>query len=170
MPVHKQNIRYLGNQLLASSWCQTSTVAEVCRRGKSEKMKTKDKMCGERKSLKRTQHGEMGPGRARDLWLCWQRMAQPATVKAMWSTGFTGVVSIPRTGGIDTTPWMNALSGLLTSLARLWLFSVVLAHFTRRDQIFFLFSFLLCHPCCAQPWPDNPLEEITWDIPVAVAC
>ncbi len=111
-------------------------------------------MCRERKSLKRTKHGETGPERARDLWLCWQCTAQPATVKAMWSTGFTGVVSIPRTGGIDTTPWMNALSGHLTSLAMLWLFSVVLAYFTWRDQIFF--------PLFFPPLPPVLCSALTW--------
>lgn len=57
-------------------------------------------MCMGRKSLRRTKRGEMGgPEKDRDLWLCWQCVAQPTTVEAMWSAGFTGVVSIPRTGG-----------------------------------------------------------------------
>lgn len=67
------------------------------------------------------------------------------------------LVSIPRTGGTDTAPWMNALSGLLTSLARPWLFAVVRARFTCRHQIFPLFP-PLCRSSSARPWP----RQSTW--------
>lgn len=61
---------------------------------------------------------------------------------------------------------MNALSGHLTSLARRQLFSFVLVHLTWIGQIFFN---LLATYDLHYFRPDNPLEEITLDIPKKVA-
>lgn len=103
--------------------------------------------------------------RDRYLWLSWQCLAQPVTVTAMWSTASSGV-SIPRSGGIDTPPWMKAFSFISKALIVQCCSSSF--HMNRSDVFPLTLFSLLCQPCPALPRPDNPLEEITWDIPVAV--
>lgn len=115
---------------------------------------------------------------AREGWRFVALLAVRGTAYHHWShvidwLHWFGVTSQDLGGGIDTTPWMNALSGHLTSLARLWLLRVLLTCFTRGEQISFFFFSLsfrppLCHSCPARPWPDNPLEEIMLDISVSV--
>lgn len=112
-------------------------------------------MCMGRKSLRRTKRGEMGGQRRTEICgfvgSAWHSLPLLKPCDRLASLVWC---QFPGLGGIDTTPWMNALSGHLTSLARLWLFSVVRARFTWRDQIFFLSLFV-------PPLPLVPCPALT---------
>ena len=116
-----------------------SSVPEIKRRVKSKQIQWRQK-----KSGKCVQRGRVLKGQNMERW--GQRGTEICGfVGSAWHSlpllkpcdQLASLVSILRTGEIDTALWMNSLSGHLTSLARLWLFSVVVAHSPWNDQIFF---------------------------------